>query len=269
MANNERRDLAERELLIAELEEARNKYLECEPIIHAIKQFLAKKHGDVFEKQEQDVKNSYKELHPILEEIQRNRENISEDDPFDAPFMELIASLDHGEFGVSEVTEKKEQLIRLSNDVCKKLDGIKLQLNCVIRVIPKAIRLEIFQNLLRAFGDLQETLAEILTSFKLQNNESTLVEGMKNWAANTGTIIVFLTETILNLPGYGIEEEQLKPIDDLLNRSIDVYSPELFFNFVRVIGKTQETIDYKERIEDHQRLLGILINEIWNMTEYK
>ncbi|ULT86576.1 hypothetical protein L3Y34_006345 [Caenorhabditis briggsae] len=269
MANNERRDLAERELLIAELEEARNKYLECEPIIQAIKQFLTKKHGDVFEKQEQDVKNSYKELHPILEEMRRKRENISEDDPFDASFLDLIASLDNGEFGVSEVTEKKEHLIRLSNDVCKKLDGIRLQLNCVIGIIPKAIRLEIFQNLLRAFGDLQLTLAQILTSFKLKNNDSTLVEGMKNWAANNGTITVFLTETILNLPGYGIEEEQIKPIDDLLNRSIAVYSPELFFNFVRVIGKAEETIDYKEKIEDHQRLLGILIDEIWNMTEYK
>ncbi|PIC23451.1 hypothetical protein B9Z55_017149 [Caenorhabditis nigoni] len=269
MANNEICHFSERELLIRDLEEAREKYLECEPIIRAIKQFLARKHGEILEKQEQDVKNSYKELHPVLEEIQRERGNISEDDPFDASFIDLIASLDNGEYGVSEVTEKKEHLIRLSNEVCRKLDGIKLQLDCVIGVVPKAIRLEIFQNLLRAFGDLQETLAGILYNFDRDNNESVLVEGMMKWAANTGTVISFLTETILNLNGYGIEEEQLEPIDKLLNRSIAVYSPDLFFDFVRIIGKTEETIDYKEKIEDYQRDLGILIDEIMSMTEYK
>ncbi|CAP38537.1 Protein CBG21824 [Caenorhabditis briggsae] len=257
------------ELLIAEIEQARKKYLECEPKICAIKQFLAKKHGEILEKQEQDVKNSYKELHPILEEIQRKRENISKDDKFDASFKHLIASLESSEYSVSEVVEKKEHLILLSNKVCRKLNGIKLQLDCVIGLVPKAIKLEIFQNLLGALGDLQDTLAGILKNFKQENNESVLVEGMIKWAANTGTVISFLTETILNLPGYRIEEEQLGPIDGLLNRSIDVYSPELFFNFVRVIGKTEETIDYKEEIEDHQRNLGILIDEIRSMTEYK
>ncbi|CAO4376706.1 unnamed protein product [Caenorhabditis nigoni] len=269
MTNNELRGFSERELLIGELEEARKKYLECEPIIRAIKQFLSRKHGEILEKQEQDVKNSYKELHPVLEEIRRERENISEDDPFDASFIDMIASLESSEYGVSEIVEKKEHLIHLSNEVCKKLNGIKLQLDCVVGVVPKAIRLEIFQNLLRAFGDLQETLAGILNTYKRENNESVLVEGMNNWAANTGTVISFLTETILNLPRYGIDEDQLKPIDNLLNRSIDVYSPELFFDFVRVIGKTEETIDYKEKIEDHQRDLGILIDEIRSMTEYK
>ncbi|ULT86804.1 hypothetical protein L3Y34_006490 [Caenorhabditis briggsae] len=269
MANNERRDSSEKELLIAEIEQARKKYLECEPKICAIKQFLAKKHGEILEKQEQDVKNSYKELHPILEEIQRKRENISKDDKFDASFKHLIASLESSEYSVSEVVEKKEHLILLSNKVCRKLNGIKLQLDCVIGLVPKAIKLEIFQNLLGALGDLQDTLAGILKNFKQENNESVLVEGMIKWAANTGTVISFLTETILNLPGYRIEEEQLGPIDGLLNRSIDVYSPELFFNFVRVIGKTEETIDYKEEIEDHQRNLGILIDEIRSMTEYK
>ncbi|CAP38547.2 Protein CBG21836 [Caenorhabditis briggsae] len=159
--------------------------------------------------------------------------------------------------------------ILLSNKVCRKLNGIKLQLDCVIGLVPKAIKLEIFQNLLGALGDLQDTLAGILKNFKQENNESVLVEGMIKWAANTGTVISFLTETILNLPGYRIEEEQLGPIDGLLNRSIDVYSPKLFFNFARVIGKTEETIDYKEEIEDHHRHLGILIDEIRSMTEYK
>ncbi|CAL2035534.1 unnamed protein product [Caenorhabditis brenneri] len=267
--NNE--DPSEIDDAIRELDEARWEYLKCEPLLKKVKEFLDKSHGRIMEEQENQVKRDYSLVYPKLQKIRKLRENYSEDNSFDAPFTALIASfrgcMTVFDFQVYSI--KKEELLSLASEICQLLGGIELRLESVIGVVPRRVLLEIFGNLLAAFSTLQDILAGILMTFRGENDRSTVIEKTEDWAKITGTIISFLTNVLLKLPEFGIEEDQLVAVNKLLDRVISLYCPELFFGFVRAVGNPTAMATFKGKIEEHQCQIGLLVEEIEQIAEYK
>ncbi|EGT53551.1 hypothetical protein CAEBREN_11844 [Caenorhabditis brenneri] len=257
---------------IQELDEARKKYLECEPLLMKVKKFLEKKDGMILDEQEKLVKEDYRLVYQQLQEIrevQKMTKNYSENDSFDAPFTSLIASIQGNQQDSEGYSLMKAELLCLTSEICQLLGGIELRLESVIGVVPRRVILEIFENLLMAFSTLQDILAGILKKFHDVNDGSTLPATIEDWAKITGTIISFLTNVLLKLPGFGIEEDQLSAINKLLDRVISIYCPELFFGFVRALGNLEVMATFKGKIEEHQCQIGLLVEEIEQISEYK
>ncbi|EGT36708.1 hypothetical protein CAEBREN_10699 [Caenorhabditis brenneri] len=265
--NNE--DPSEIDDAIRELDEARWEYLKCEPLLKKVKKFLDKSHGRIMEEQENQVKKDYSAVYPKLQKLRKMKENYSEDDSFDAPFTSLISSFRGDQPDFEEYSCKKEELLSLASEICQLLGGMELRLESVIGVVPRRVLLEIFGNLLAAFSTLQDILAGILMTFRGENDRSTVPEKTEDWAKITGTIISFLTNVLLKLPEFGIEEEQFAAINKLLDRIISLYCPELFFGFVRAVGNPIAMATYKGKIEEHQCQIGLLVEEIEQISEYK
>lgn len=260
--------MMERNDAIQELEEAKARYLACEPLYLKVKDFLKKNHGVILEEQENQVKKGYSQLYPKLQQFKRMKENYSEEDSFCAPFNSLIIDFERT-CPVSDVLlVKKEELLDLASEICHRLGGIELRLSSVIGVLPRMVLIEIFEKLLAAFSTLQDVLAEVLKTFRGENDGSMVPTKMTDWAGMTGKIILFLTEVLLKLPGFEIDVDQLQKVNQLLNRVGSLYKPELFFGFVKVVGTPEAMIKYKDDIENHQCEIGHLVDEIREIAGY-
>ncbi|KAF1763466.1 hypothetical protein GCK72_011732 [Caenorhabditis remanei] len=265
---------AERENAAVKLRNAMAAYLEHEQTLLQLNAFLARMHGINLDRQEREVRNLYlQEIHPKMLEIREIRENHTEEDPLGAPFVELIEQLTNSELNADEdeLNARKERLLALAAEVCEKLGGIQFRLHSVIGPYTERIHLEIFQNLLTAYGDLLQVQEGVLNWYhgiEHGNNETTVHEKMNCGAKITGTIIFFLTEVTLKLPGFDIEPNRRDDINDIINRSIRLYIPEQFFEFVRALANNQRLPNLENSLEESRVTINSLVDDIEGLTNY-
>ncbi|EFP08362.1 hypothetical protein CRE_16184 [Caenorhabditis remanei] len=265
---------AERDNAAVELIRAMETLLTYAPTLTQISEFLRRMHGVSLDRQERAVRNLYEqEIHPKILEIREIRENHTEDDPLEAPFLELIGILRNNQLDVveEELNARKERLLALTADVCEKLGGNQLRLRSVIGPYTERIHLEIFQNLLEAYGDLQQVQEGVLNWYhgiEHGNNETSVQEKMNSWAKITGKIIFFLTEVTLKLRGFDIEPNRLDDINDIITRSIRLYIPEQFFEFVRALANNQRLPDLENSLEESRETINLLVDDIERLTNY-
>ncbi|CAL2043411.1 unnamed protein product [Caenorhabditis brenneri] len=194
--------------------------------------------------------------------------NAPENRTPEASFNVLIRGFRESRPIPEEFFERIQELIDLSLEICKILDGAELRLSSVIGVVPKKALNEIFRKMFFALGRLQEILAGVLKTFRGENDGSTVPGKMKEWAKITSTIILFLTDVYLKLYDFDIEAGQLVEVNNLLNRVMVLNYSETFMRFVKVVGDTEKMAGFKEKIEDHQLQLGFLLDAIKTITNY-
>ena len=106
---------------------------------------------------------------------------------------------------------------------------------------------------------------------------------MNCWAKVIGTITLFLTEVVSKLPKFDIERERLEAINvsetltlssqcfifqDIITRSIGLYNPEQFFEFVRALANNQRLQNLENSLEESRVNINLLVDDIERLTDY-